>query len=324
MSNIYYNDRSLITTQSNNNFQLYNQIEINILEKILGLDICGVSLANTNKTALDSFSWRAKDIFYLHKEYGEVYIPKNIALKNENHKYYIVLIDNSIEVVRWDSELTMTDNRTEKLKKSLITSEHELQKIISGFLQLVDYLGVTKPILERFAHIKGNRIKQPSIDALINHILEPGELATKISESVYQSAIAPVKYFDGNQAFMKSLNIDEPTRDLYKTILCELLEQNDYLFTLDWKFTPEDLQYAIDTLSKGICNIPLLDEAKVNHNTQKIFAIANQLCQQKGFRLMNIDLDSDNFNIILLPLNQCADVSYYAKECRLKITEIEK
>lgn len=316
MSNIYYQDKILIK-ESTKNLQDYSEFSTDFFEKILKVDISSISWPGSD---FDSFSWRAKDIFYSHRDYGEVYLPKNISLKNKDQKYYIVQIDGELEVVTWPNELKSTENKAQKLEKVLVTSPEELAQVSSGFLQLIEQLGVNKTLSERFAHIKGNKIKKSSIENLVNQIIEKEDLAKTISGMVYQSASSPVAFFEDNEIIIKKFSLEEPSRDLYKNLLCELLEEHQYLITLDHKFTDADLCMAIDSLSKGQIKLSPVALAKGGLNAQ--WATAAQGCSEKGFLLLHIDLDSDNFNLLLLPIDKFENLLTHAKTCRLKIIKL--
>jgi hypothetical protein len=255
-----------------------------------------------------SFSWRAKDIVYQHQELGEIYIPINISLQNADHKYFIVLIDGDIEIVKWAGELKHINQAQIKLEKTLVESPIELDSIKTGFMELIEVLGVNKLFKERYAHIKGNRIKSSHFENLVDQLINSADLATQISNLVFKSAQSPVDFFENNIGLMQQFSIDEPAKDLYKILLCELLEQQGLLFTLDWKFEPEDLQYAIHNLSKG--QIDCYPENKL---------AAVKACEDQGLSLLNIELESDNYQLILIPSTQENNLKDFAKLCKLKI-----
>lgn len=310
MSNIYYLNKQLLKNQTPGNSITYDPITPELVEKIIRLDISGISWPETRQTQFYGFSWRTQDIIYQHNELGQIYIPQNIALRNAHHKYFIVMIDGDIEIVKWIGELKTTDQADIKLEKIVIESPAELNLIKQGFLELVEELGVNKPFKERYAHIKGNRIKASHFDKLVGQLVNSADLATQISNLVFESAQSPVDFFEKNMNLMQQLSIDEPSKDLYKILLCELLEQQELLFTLDWKFTPDDLQYAINKLSKG----------KVDCRLENKLA-AVKACQDQGLSLLNIDLDSDNHQLILIPFSQENTLKDFAKSCKLKLTE---
>ncbi len=310
MSNIYYQNKQLLKNQTSGNSITYDPITPELVEKIIRLDICSISWPETRPTEFHSFSWRKNDIFYQHKDLGQIYIPINIILQNTANKYFIVMIDGDIEIVKWVGEHKTTDQIEIKLEKSLVESPTELEPIKTGFMELIEELGVNKPFKERYAHIKGNRIKSSHFDNLVGQLINSSDLATKISNLAFESAQSPVDFFEQNTSLMQQFSIDEPSKDLYKILLCELLEQQGLLFTLDWKFEPEDLQYAIRNLSKG--KIDCYPENKL---------AAIKACKDQGFSLLNIDLDSDNHQLILIPSSQEKNLKDFAKPCKLKLTE---
>lgn len=310
MSNIYYQNKQLLRNQTPGNSITYDPITPELVEKIIRLDICSISWPETRPTEFHSFSWRKNDTFYQHKDLGQIYIPSNIVMRNTHHKYFIVMIDGDIEIVKWMGEHKTTHQADIKLEKIVIDSPAELNLVKQGFLELVEELGVTKPLKERYAHIKGNRIKSSHFDNLISQLINSTDLATQISNLVFESAQSPVDFFEKNMTLMQQLSIDEPSKDLHKILLCELLEQQGLLFTLDWKFEPENLQYAIRSLSKGRVDCyPENKQAAIN------------ACKDQGLSLVNIDLDSDNYQLILIPSSQENNLKDFAKSCKLKITD---
>lgn len=310
MSNIYYQNKQLLKNQTPGNSITYDPITPELVEKIIRLDTSGISWPETRQTQFHSFSWRAKDIVYQHNELGQIYIPKNIALRNTHNKYFIVIIDGDIEIVKWAGEFKTTDQADIKLEKILVDSPAELNLTKQGFLELVEELGINKPFKERYAHIKGNRIKSSHFDNLVGQLITSADLATQISNLVFESAQSPVEFFEKNMDLMQQFSIEEPSKDLYKILFCELLEQQELLFTLDWKFAPDDLQYAINRLSKGQVDC---------HPENKLAAV--NACKDQGLSLLNIDLDSDNYQLILIPCSQETELKDFAKSCKLKITD---
>lgn len=310
MSNIYYLNKQLLKKQEPGNSFTYDPVTPELVEKIIRLDISSISWPETRQTQFHSFSWRANDIIYQHNQLGQIYIPKNITLRNAHHKYFIVMIDDDIEVVKWTGEFKTTDQADIKLEKILIESPVELNLIKQGFLELVEELGVNKPFKERYAHIKGNRIKSSHFDNLVSQLINSTDLVTKVSNLVFESAQSPVEFFERNIDLMQQFSIDEPSKDLYKILLCELLEQHQLLITLDWKFEPLDLQYAINRLSKG--QVDCYPEDKL---------AAVKACKDQGLSLVNIDLGSDNYQLILIPSSQENNLKGLAKSCKLKITD---
>jgi len=318
--NIYYDRKELIRNGPPINQKaadIAGQIDLESVRRLFKSKVSGVGLASAD-VPFDSFDWRSNDLMYTYKEIGEVYIPKNLCLMNGKQKYFFVYIDDALEVVSWPWNGLMTGSREKILHKNLVVSEAEFKPLLESFQALVDFLGLRKSAKEKYSSVKGLRIKKSSLEALISKIFQKNcDDQTEMTQLLNEAATDPVAFFAQHSELMEELEIEEPSNDLFKLLLCALLKQKGRLVVLDWKLDPPDVADAVTRLSDQKIKLSPVKDSR--QSSSDLLKSANvQLAQHKQ-ALAHIQLDSDSYNLIMVPLCDWNDITQLAKDCKLKI-----
>lgn len=314
MSNIYYKEKKSI---SNDTFQFSSDIvTYENVTKVLKSSNCGIGLTDSN-IPFPSTSWRTAELYYNHADFGSIYIPKNIRFTDGEKNYHIVLIDTEIDIVFWPGSNLVTKDIDKKINHVKVTHE-EFRKIETSFYALIDYLGVNKSIEEQYKKVKGVKLKRESITALIE-TLSPHSDHVNLIKIIFSAALKPVAFFKDNIQYLERLQIEEPSKELYVFILIYELEKNKTIWTLDWKSSTEDINYAISKLSHGEIK-EALDNNITNQSTPKMLKMASVRLQKLGHIVLNIYTDTDSYSIFLAKEDKAQEIIQLAKECKIKIT----
>lgn len=315
MSTIYYKEKKNI----NEDPSLFKSDSITYenVVKVLKSTYCGMGL-NNPAIPFPSTSWRTAELYYDHAELGHIYIPKNIHLTDGTDDFFIVLIDNKIDVVFWDMRNPARRTSDSKPIFPVLATPEEFEKVAISFEALIDYLGINKSIEERYKKVKGCKLQHESITSLIE-ALAPDTNQDKLIEKVSSAASKPVAFYKDNMPYLEQLEIDEPSKELYIYILLYELEKQNRIWNLDWKSSAEDINYAISQLSNGAIK-DILEETINNQSAAKMLKIASVRLQKAGWVLLNINTDSDAYFIVLAEEDKAQEIIQLGKACKIKIT----
>lgn len=285
--------------------------------KVLKSKYCGMGL-NDPTIPFPSTSWRVRELFYDHNDLGSVYIPKNIRFTDGKTDFYIVLIDTTIDIVSYSFRDPATRDSNGNPKFPVAATKEEFNQVEKSFYALIDSLGINKSIEERYKKVRGSRIKRESVAALVETVSTQLNHESLI-DNVFSATLKPVAFYKDNIHYLEQLEIDEPSKEMYIFILITELEKNNLIWTLDWKSSNEDINYAISKLSNGKIT-EAVDATVTNQSTPKMFKMASARLQKLGLALLNVETDTDSYSIILAEEEKVQEIIQLAKECKIKIT----
>lgn len=339
MSNVYYNNKKLLSeglppNQSkktgflqslfgSKKEQVHLAFTVEDVKKILNLSISGVNLVASTSVPYKVISWKNKDKEYDHADFGKVYMPKHIYFTDGQHDFYIVLIDNTIELVEWPGYRVQTKNREEKLNAQVVTNPKKIRDINQSFKALAEFTHINQQSQEQKNAISGVDIDLSDIKEMFKAVLPHNTKVNELADQLYAAATKPIDFFKTYQSQLELWGVYEPQSNMYQLFLLDTLEKHKVLVFVDWKtVTHEEINKVIAKLSDGkIKNLLQLDSADLE--SEKVFSQTNVALKDKNLILANIRNDSDTYNLILVPLDEFESVKSVFKKCKINLQKAQ-
>jgi hypothetical protein len=147
-----------------------------------------------------------------------------------------------------------------------------------------------------------------------------------LAQEVQLAIVSADEYVSRFQERLRARGINKPQSDLPWIALVNGLEDRGRVRELDWKEAPEDVAWKIDHL---LANQPPQPgrwawmasaewEDKLPHDV--LPAIAARLAEE-GFTVVTIDIDSDSYPVMILPISQVGECQRLAQLAGYLITD---
>ena len=133
------------------------------------------------------------------------------------------------------------------------------------------------------------------------------EIATAITEAVR----APGDYLAAHAARMNERAISAPPPNLPWIALIDALGEAGALVELDWKTEAEDVEAAVRALAKGF-RLPAGDD---DRSTWELLEEAAQALRKKRLQLAQLDMGSDAYPLVVVPIDRFATLETLAERC---------
>ena len=316
MSNIYYKDKK--ASEDSKWTFVSDVLNLDNVHKVLASKITGLGLTEA-LIPLPNTSWRKEELFFDHADFGKIYIPINIHFTNGTKDYFIVLIDDKLEIRRWPGFSSASKNIDEKIDHTAIVEEVEFRDVERSFKAVVDHLGFNKPYEERYKSVRGVTVKKESLGRFVKLICDDPGGQDITTEKVHKAAINPVAYFKENMDYFQAFFVSEPSKELWLSVLVQELKSAKVLFELDWKASIADINFALSELSRHQFK-QILTADEEQGQTRKLLAKADKKLQTQGFFLLTILAGSDSFPVFLIKNEKKDELLTCARQCKIKVS----
>lgn len=281
--------------------------------KILDLPTIGMSI-DRKLAPFHNFSFRGIAMDYEYPEMGAVFIPQNIHMTDGVRDYFIVLIENELEVRYWPGYRT-PNNDPNKLKTYAVIDKGILADIERSFAALLDTTGVNKTFDEKYENVKPTIFTKEELDFFLS-LIHP-EFDIFLSVDIYNAAANPVGFYKDNAARLKEKGYMEPFEGMYRQLLLDTLADSNIMRTLDRKASWDDIELAIVGISKGRYTNMFTTRDGYSADTAYFLTLAAGRMLNKGLILMCIDNSRYAYNIMLISEKEVATVMASAARCSI-------
>jgi hypothetical protein len=140
--------------------------------------------------------------------------------------------------------------------------------------------------------------------------------AKSLAKSVAIAFTDPVAYLAAHEERMNDRGIDEPEEGLAWIALIDALQDAKALVEIDWKTDAENVEWAIKKLHKQF-QLPKVDDPDLDErSTWELLEIAGALLRKKKLQLAHLDMHSDAYCLVNVPLSKFAMLASLAKKAR--------
>lgn len=293
-------------------------ITIENVIKILDLPTIGFTLEK-NAAPFHNFSFRSASMECELPELGNVFVPMNIHMTDGMRDYFIVLIDNELEVRYWPGyRLPLSD--PEKLVTYPVTDTGILADIEKSFRVLLDTTGVNKTFDEKYKNVKATLFARDDLERFVR-IIYP-ECENWLLEDVYNAAQNPTTFFKINLLRLQEYGYDEPFESLYLQLLLDGLNNANVLRTLSHKTSRDGIESAIGAISQGKYANMFTVRDGYNGDFKYYLRLAAGRMINKGFQLALIDNRSPAYNILLVKEGDMAGLIEAGAKCGFKVETV--
>lgn len=293
-------------------------ITIENVIKILDLPTIGLSV-DKDKAPFHHFSFRSSSMECELPELGNVFVPMNIHMSDGVRDYFIVFIENELEVRYWPGyRLPLSD--PEKLTTYAVTDTGILADIEKSFSALLDTTGVNKSFDEKYRDVKPTPFEKATLERFIK-LIHP-ECEAWLMEDVFNAAQNPVGFYKANILRLQDQGYDEPFESLYLQLLLDGLDNADVLRTLDRKATRDDIENAISAISKGKYASMYTIRDGYDQDFSSFLRLAAGRMVNKGLKLVLIDNRSAAYNILLIKESDLDEMIQTGSKCGFKISVV--
>lgn len=293
-------------------------ITIENVIKILNLPTIGLSV-DKNRAPFHNFSFRSASMDCELPDIGHVFVPMNIHMTDGVRDYFIVLIDNELEIRYWPGyRLPLSD--PDKLKTYTVTDAGLLADIEKSFAVLLDTTGVNKSFDEKYKDVRPTLFDKADLERFLV-LVHPGYEA-ELLEDVYAAAQQPAGFYKVNAIRMQEKGYAEPFEYMYLQLLLDGLDSADVVRTLDRRAKRDDIEFAITAISGGRYTHMFTVRDGHDADTLTFLQLAAGRMINKGMTLLRIDNRSSAYNLVLVKENDAAEVMEVGARCGLKIEKI--
>lgn len=293
-------------------------ITIENIIKILDLPTIGLSV-DKNRAPFHNFSFRSASMDCELPDIGHVFVPMNIHMTDGMRDYFIVLIDNELEIRYWPGyRLPLSD--PDKLKTYTVTDNGILADIEKSFAALLDTTGVNKSFDEKYKDVRPTLFEKADLERFLV-LAHPGYEAALL-EDVYTAAQTPSGFYKVNAIRMREHGYEEPFEYMYLQLLLDGLDSANVVRTLDRRATREDIEFAITAISGGRYVHMFTIRDGHDADTLTFLQLAAGRMVNKGMTLLRIDNRSSAYNLVLVKEGDAVEVMEVGAKCGLKIEKI--
>jgi len=284
------------------------------------LDLTNVTLENVERVLRSSFNaWYPPGESYGFTWAGEesgvykgkpYYKPGAILVSVGEKRFLIRNVHGALNISQ-EAKHLYAEGRPITEAETLATLDHYFQL-------LLDHIGGVDKV---DANIAPN-VKKGTVRTFLEAVGRSCSHATVknmdlLEMSVNAAIEEPSGYFRQHQNSFKNRGIDKPRADLYQFVLLDGLIERSLAAEIDWKCDMKDMAWNIKKISgEVIFETPALSESR---DTAAALILAAQELQGRGKYLVQWDINSDSYVLVIVPSESLRTVISTARELKLKM-----